>query len=101
MVLISSVFLPLAIAFIMFSLGLNLKLSDFTRIFIQPKDILVGLFSQVFILPIIAFCLIIFIFPNIPPELAIGVMVIAAVPVYLHLICLHLYQKDMFHYLFH
>tara|TARA_B100000401_G_C52656317_1_gene647992 strand:- start:54 stop:896 length:843 start_codon:yes stop_codon:yes gene_type:complete len=72
--------LPFAIAFIMFSLGLNLKLSDFTRIFIQPKDILVGLFSQVFILPIIAFCLIIFIFPNIPPELAIGVMVIAAVP---------------------
>jgi len=72
--------LPIAIAFIMFSLGLNLKISDFTRIFIQPKDILIGLFSQIVILPIVAFCIIIFIFPNITPELAIGVMIIAAVP---------------------
>ena len=72
--------LPLAIAFIMFSLGLNLRVSDFTRIFIQPKDILIGLFSQIIILPIVAFSIIIFIFPNISPELAIGVMVIAAVP---------------------
>ena len=47
--LISSVFLPLAIAFIMFSLGLNLKISDFSRIFTQPKDLLTGLFSQIII----------------------------------------------------
>ena len=35
--LISSVFLPLAIAFIMFSLGLNLKIPDFTRISFLTK----------------------------------------------------------------
>ena len=72
--------LPLAIAFIMFSLGLNLKISDFTRIFTQPKDIIIGLFSQLVILPVFAFTLIIIIFPNISPELAVGVMIIAAVP---------------------
>ena len=77
--LISSVFLPLAIAFIMFSLGLNLKISDFSRIFTQPKDLLTGLFSQVIILPIVAFTLINF-YPNLPVELAVGVMIIAAVP---------------------
>ena len=52
--------LPLAIAFIMFSLGLNLKISDFTRIFTQPKDIIIGLFSQLVILPVFAFTLIIY-----------------------------------------
>ena len=77
--LISSVFLPLAIAFIMFSLGLNLKISDFTRIFTQPKDLIIGLFSQIIILPIVAFILIIF-YPNLPVELAVGVMILAAVP---------------------
>ena len=77
--LISSVFLPLAIAFIMFSLGLNLKIPDFTRIFIQPKDLFIGLFSQIIILPIVAFILVIF-YPNLPVELAVGVMIIAAVP---------------------
>ena len=77
--LISSVFLPLALAFIMFSLGLNLKISDFSRIFTQPKDLLTGLFSQVIILPIVAFTLINF-YPNLPVELAVGVMIIAAVP---------------------
>ena len=77
--LISSVFLPLAIAFIMFSLGLNLRISDFTRIFTQPKDLIVGLFSQIIILPIVAFILIIF-YPNLPVELAVGLMILAAVP---------------------
>ena len=76
---ISNIFLPLAIAFIMFSLGLGLRIPDFTRIFSQPKDIIVGLISQIIILPIIAF-IIILIFPSLPPELAVGVMLIAAVP---------------------
>ena len=77
--LISIIFLPLAIAFIMFSLGLGLKISDFSRVLSQPKDILVGLSSQIIILPIIAFILILF-FPSLPPELAVGVMLISAVP---------------------
>jgi len=76
---ISEIFLPLAIAFIMFSLGLGLRIADFTRVILQPRDFFVGLSSQIIILLIIAFLLIKF-FPSLPPELAVGVMLIAAVP---------------------
>lgn len=76
---ISNIFLPVAIAFIMFSLGLGLRISDFSRILSQPRDIMVGLISQIIFLPLIAFCIIL-VFPSLPPELAVGVMLIAAVP---------------------
>ena len=77
--LISSVFLPLAIAFIMFSLGLGLRIQDFSRIFYQIKDISIGLFSQLIILPFIAF-LIAILYPNISPEIAVGLIIISLVP---------------------
>ena len=52
--IITDVVLPLALAFIMFSLGLGLSISDFTRVFFKPKEFLIGLFSQVIILPLVA-----------------------------------------------
>ena len=70
--------LPLALAFIMFALGLGLTGADFLRVMKQPRDFFVGAFSQIILLPIIAF-LLIKIWP-IAPELAIGVMIIAAAP---------------------
>ena len=70
--------LPIALAFIMLTLGLGLTGQDFIRVAKQPKDFLVGIFSQVIILPVVAFLLII-IWP-ITPELAIGLMIIAAAP---------------------
>ena len=76
--IITDIFLPLALAFIMFALGLGLTGADFLRVLKQPKDFLVGTISQVILLPIIAFILI-KIWP-ISPELAIGVMIIAAAP---------------------
>ena len=76
--IITDVVLPLALAFIMFSLGLGLSISDFTRVFLKPKEFLVGLFSQVIILPIVAL-MIVSIWP-LSPEIAIGVMIIAAAP---------------------
>jgi len=76
--LVTDVILPLALAFIMLVLGLGLTGSDFLRVIKQPRDFFVGALSQIIILPIIAF-IIVKIWP-ISPELAIGVMVIAAVP---------------------
>ena len=76
--LISEIFLPLALAFIMFSLGLGLTINDFSRVLKQPKDFLIGAFSQIIILPIVALILVL-IWP-LSPELAIGVMLIAAAP---------------------
>ena len=76
--IITDIFLPLALAFIMFSLGLGLTGADFTRVAKQPKDFFVGLICQIILLPIVAFILI-KLWP-ISPELAMGVMIIAAAP---------------------
>ena len=76
--IVSDIFLPLALAFIMFSLGLGLTVADFLRIARQPKDFFVGAFSQIIILPLVALLLVL-IWP-LSPELAIGVMLIAAAP---------------------
>ena len=78
MSIVTDIFLPLALAFIMFALGLGLTSNDFIRVVKQPKDFFVGALSQIILLPIIAFCLV-KIWP-ISPELAIGVMIIAAAP---------------------
>ena len=76
--IVTDVILPLALAFIMFVLGLGLTGSDFLRVIKQPRDFFVGAISQIVLLPIIAFFLV-KIWP-IAPELAIGVMIIAAAP---------------------
>ncbi len=75
---VTDVILPLALAFIMFALGLGLTGADFLRVIRQPRDFFVGTFSQIILLPIIAFILV-KLWP-ISPELAIGVMIIAAAP---------------------
>ena len=69
---------PIALALIMLGLGLGLTIQDFTRVVKTPKDFLVGLISQLIILPIIAFILIKFL--GTSPEIALGVMIIAAAP---------------------
>ena len=76
--IITDVILPLSLAFIMFSLGLGLSLNDFTRVFVKPRDFLIGLFFQIIVLPIVA--IIIVLFWPLTPELAIGVMILAAAP---------------------
>tara|TARA_B100000989_G_scaffold173663_1_gene130223 strand:- start:2229 stop:3062 length:834 start_codon:yes stop_codon:yes gene_type:complete len=76
--IVTDVILPLSLAFIMFSLGLGLSLSDFTRVFFKPKDFIIGLFLQIIALPVIA--LIIVLFWPLSPELSIGVMILAAAP---------------------
>ncbi len=75
---ITQVFLPLSLAFIMFSVGLELAIDDFRRILRQPKDFAVGALSQVIVLPLVAFALL-SMWP-MAPALAVGVMIIAACP---------------------
>ena len=75
---VTDVILPLALAFIMFTLGLGLSISDFSNVFKKPKNFLVGLVSQLIFLPIVGLILVI-IWP-LPVEIAIGVMLIAAAP---------------------
>ncbi len=69
---------PIILALIMLGLGFGLKLEDFGKVFKAPKDFFVGFVSQLIILPLVA-CLLIIIFKT-PPEISIGVMIIAAAP---------------------
>ena len=76
--ILTELFLPLALAVIMFGMGLSLTLSDFKRILIYPKAVLLGLLNQNVLLPVLAF----FISKGLglSPELAVGLMILAACP---------------------
>ena len=69
---------PIILALIMLGLGLGLKIEDFEKVIKSPKDFFIGCFSQLIILPIVAYILILLF--KTPPEIAIGVMIIAAAP---------------------
>lgn len=75
---IATTFLPLALAVIMLGLGLSLQVSDFTRIVKFPKAVLVGLSCQMLLMPVICF----FVAKGfgLPPELAVGLMLLSASP---------------------
>ncbi len=70
--------LPVAVFIIMFGMGLSLRMADFMYILKQPKAVLVGISVQVIALPLIAF-LIAIVF-KLPPELAVGLMIISLAP---------------------
>ena len=70
--------LPIALAVIMFGLGLDLTLQDFARIGRRPKPVAVALACQLFLLPLICFGLVILF--ALPPLLAVGMMLLAASP---------------------
>ncbi len=76
--LITTVFLPLALAIIMLGLGLSLTIADFRRVIVYPKAVFVGLVCQSILLPLAcygiarAFAL--------PPALAVGLMLLSASP---------------------
>lgn len=73
-----SIGLPVALVIIMFGLGLSLRLQDFTRCFSKPGPLLVGLFCQVVILPLVCFVLVSF--AGMPPAISVGMMLLAASP---------------------
>jgi BASS family bile acid:Na+ symporter len=75
---INAVFLPIALGVIMLGLGLSLRLDDFKRIVVYPKAVAIGLASQMLILP--AICLGIAHLFGLGPELAVGLMLLAASP---------------------
>ncbi|MEM8641532.1 MAG: bile acid:sodium symporter family protein [Cyanobacteria bacterium P01_G01_bin.54] len=75
---LTAILLPLALFIIMLGMGLGLTIRDFKQIFVAPKAVILGLFAQLVMLPMVGFGLA-SIFP-LAPELAVGVMIIAACP---------------------
>ena len=73
-----SIGLPIALAIIMFGLGLSLTVDDFRRVARTPRAVAVALVLQVLVLPVIAFGLVVAF--DLDPLLAVGVMLLAASP---------------------
>jgi bile acid:Na+ symporter, BASS family len=70
--------LQIALGIVMLGLGLGLTLADFRRVFAYPRAVIVGLTCQMLILPLA--CVAIAHLFALPPELAVGLMLLAASP---------------------
>ena len=75
---ITTIFLPVALGIIMLGLGLSLTIADFQRVVKFPKVIFIGLFCQMIILPVVCFSIAKGF--GLAPELAVGLMLLAASP---------------------
>lgn len=76
--LLTTLLLPLALGVIMLGLGLGLGVDDFRRVARYPRAVIIGLFLQIGVLPWVAFALALML--GLPPELAVGLMLLAASP---------------------
>jgi BASS family bile acid:Na+ symporter len=63
---------------IMLGMGLSLVIGDFKRVVQYPKAVTIGLLNQLILLPLIGFAFASF--AGLTPELAVGLMVLAACP---------------------
>ena len=70
--------LPVSLALIMFSLGLTIQLSDFTQQLATPRPLFIGLLAQMLGVPLLA--LIVVILFQLPPALAVGLMILSFCP---------------------
>lgn len=76
---LTDIMLPLSLAIIMLGMGLSLVPADFKRVFLFPRAASVGILNQIVVLPLVGFMLV-WLFGLGNPELAVGVMVLAACP---------------------
>jgi predicted Na+-dependent transporter len=75
---LTTIGLPVALGIIMLGLGLSLTLADFARVLKQPKAVIIALLCQLIVLPAICFGLVLAF--QLPPILAVGMMMLAASP---------------------
>jgi BASS family bile acid:Na+ symporter len=75
---LTTVGLPIALAIIMFGLGLDLTLADFRRVGKHPTAVVVALACQLLLLPAICFGLVVLF--DLPALLGIGMLLLAASP---------------------
>lgn len=75
---LTSVMLPAAIAVIMWSLGLTLTREDFRRVLVAPRGIAIGMLNLALISPLLALAMAELF--ALPPELAVGLVLLGASP---------------------
>ena len=71
-------FLNICLIFLMFGIALDMKISDFKYLFKHPKAVLVGLTSQLILLPLLTFALAIGFHPA--TSIALGMILIGICP---------------------
>ena len=71
-------YMNVTLACIMFGVALEIKVSNFKRLLLNPKSALLGIFSQFLLLPALTFSLVILLNP--PPSVAMGMILISACP---------------------
>ncbi len=63
---------------IMFGIGLSQTTSNYKRLYRAPKALLLGLFAQMILLPVISFLIVAF--ADMPPEIKVGFIILSACP---------------------
>jgi BASS family bile acid:Na+ symporter len=76
--IVSSLILPLGLAFIMFGLGIGLTFADFERVFRYPRAFSVGILCHFVLLPLVGYGIVSF--TGTTGAMAVGFMLIAACP---------------------
>lgn len=76
---LTDLMLPLSLAVIMLGMGLSLTPDDFKRVIVYPKAVAIGFVNQIFLLPVVGFLVLLAIGIK-SPELAVGIMILAACP---------------------
>lgn len=76
---LTDLLLPIALGIIMLGMGLSLVPADFKRVALYPRAATIGIINQIVLLPLVGFLLLLII-PMRTPELAVGIMILAACP---------------------
>ncbi len=76
--MVTTVVLPLALAIIMFTLGLGLTIADFKRVVVYPRGISIGMVNLLLVSPLLAFAMAELF--NLDPLLALGLVLLGASP---------------------
>jgi BASS family bile acid:Na+ symporter len=75
---IVELFIPFTLAVMTFAMGLSLRGSDFRRVAVEPRAVLVGMFGQLVALPAIGFAIALGF--ALPAPLAVGLVILCAAP---------------------
>jgi len=76
--LLTKVGIPIVLGIIMLGVGFSLTVADFRRVAVMPRAVIVGLFCQTVLLPIVCYGIVVAF--GLPPEFGVGLMILAASP---------------------
>ncbi len=71
-------FMNVTLAFIMFGVALEIKIENFKKIFLSPKNVIIGIVAQFILLPAITFALILILKPSV--AVSLGMILVASCP---------------------